>query len=48
MGLTNCHSRSSASHFAPAASKTSTSITSTTSTMPTKMPGWHRMSSNCG
>ncbi|CAK9259561.1 unnamed protein product [Sphagnum jensenii] len=37
-GLTNCHSGSSASHFAPAASRT-TSTTSTTSTTPTKMHG---------
>ncbi len=39
MGLTNCHSGSSTSRFAPAASRTSTSTTSTASTTPTKMPG---------
>jgi hypothetical protein len=37
--LTNCHSRSSASRFAPVALRTSTSITLTASTTPTKMPG---------
>ncbi len=48
MGLTNCHSGSSASRFTPIASRTSTSTTSTTNTTPTKMPRWHRTSSNCG
>jgi len=47
-GLTNCHSGSSANRFAPTVSRTSTSTTSTASTTPTKMPGWHRTSSNCG
>jgi len=47
-GLTNYHSGSSASHFAPAASRTSRSTTLTSSTTLTKMHGWHRTSSNCG
>jgi hypothetical protein len=47
-GLTNYHSGSSASRFALAASRTSTSTASTISTMLTKMPGWHRTSSNYG